>query len=61
MVVVGVNRSGLVVVLSLSSVPEATGSHVHIIRTCTFAAGVFRPNILSSDQSLFFQSLLHLF
>ena len=46
--------SGLVVVLSLSSVPEATGSHVHEKNIHVYAAGVFTPNILSSDHSLFF-------
>ena len=48
-----VGGSGLVVVLSLSSVPEATGSRVHD-NEHAHAAAVFTPNILSFDHSLFF-------
>ena len=49
------------VVLSLSSVPEATGSHIHDKNMHTLSTGVFRPNIFSfslfciySDSSSFF-------
>ena len=38
------------VVLSLSLVPEATGSRVHDIKNMH----MFTPNILSFDHSLFF-------
>ena len=41
------------VVLSLASVPEATGSHVHDKNMHTLSTGVFRPNIFFPDQSLF--------
>ena len=41
------------VVLSLSSVPEETGSQVYDKNMHTLP-GMFRPNILSSNHSLFF-------